>query len=159
LPICALPSEREARAHDGSVPEVPGLERVLPAPLPLRAPAPLPGPSLPRPLPPGPRERALTARAEALGASGAPRYEYTPGFEPTKANQIRGHELGLTDDEIWARWETCKDRCYAAAFRSDVRQFNRELAWAAQDKTTGRFQGSRAERDAFELPGRQRRPA
>lgn len=162
LPSLSLPSERETRAHD-SVPDVPGLERVLPsppAPLPLRAPAPLHGPALPGPLPPGPRERALTARAEALADNGAPRHEYTPGWEPVKANQARGHELGLDDDEIWARWETCKDKYYPQPFRSDVRQFNRELAFAAQDKQTAQFkQHSRAERDAFEMPGRQRRPA
>ncbi len=89
-----------------------------------------------------------------------PRHYFTPGWEPVKANQVRGHELGLTDDEIWSRWETCKDRCFPAPFRNDVKQFNRELAFAAQDKQTAQFkQLSRADRDAFEMPGRQRRPA
>ena len=56
------------------------------------------------------------------------------------------------------RWETCKDKYYEAVFRSDVKQFNRELAFVAQDKTTMRFK-SKQERDAFEMPGRERRGA
>jgi hypothetical protein len=91
---------------------------------------------------------------------GNPRYEYTEGWTPTKANQARGHELGLTDPEIWARWETCKDKHYTAPFRSDAKQFNRELAFAAQDKTTARFKSlTKTEREAFEMPGRERRHA
>jgi hypothetical protein len=125
-------------------PEVPGLRVV--------AQLPAPGGLLP-----SRREQDLTAKAEALTAGNLPRHEYTPGWTPVKANQVRGHELGLSDEEIWARWETVRDKHYAQRFRSDVKQFNRELAFAAQDKTTKGFQPRRAERAAFELPGRERR--
>jgi len=118
-------------------PDVPGLEVVHPGPLPQSK-----------------RERA---ECDALTDKGNPRHEFTPGWSPGKSNQARGHELGLTDDEIWARWETCKDRYFPAPFQSDVKQFNRELAFAAQDKTTARFKLSKADRAAFEMPGRERR--
>jgi hypothetical protein len=133
-------SERGARAH-GSVPEVPGLAIV-------------------HPLPPSKRDQELDAAAYGLTTNGVPRHEFTPGWTPGKSSQARGHELGLTDEEIWARWETCKDRYFTAPFRSDVKQFNRELAFAAQDKTTNRFKSlPQSERNAFENPGRERRPA
>lgn len=133
-------SESDTRAPV-SIPEVPGLRSVHPGPLPASK-----------------RDQELDAQALALTTNGQPRYEFTPGWIPGKSNQARGHELGLTDDEIWARWETSKDRCFPAPFRSDVKQFNRELAFAAQDKTTNRFKTlSKSERDAFENPGRERR--
>lgn len=131
-------SERDARAPD-SVPEVPGLQIVHPGPL-----------------RPSKRDQELNAKALSLNAGGIPRHEYTPGWEPTTTNQARGVELGLTEAEIWARWDTCKDKFYPAPFRSDVKQFNRELAFAAQDRATQRFK-SKSERDAFENPGRERR--
>ncbi len=132
-------SPERARSRDESPPRVPGLTVVHPGPL-----------------PPSKRDQALEAQAAALTLTSAARYEFTEGWTPTKASQARGHELGLTDEEIWARWETCKDKHYTAAFRSDVKQFNRELAFAAQDKTTMRFKSAK-ERDAFEMPGRERR--
>ena len=124
---------------DPGAPTVPGLETVQPGPL-----------------PPSRRERELTAKADALTLTNMARHEYTPGWAPAKSNQVRGHELGLTDDEIWARWESCRDKYYQAPFRSDVKQFNRELAWAKTDKEKNSFK-SRAEREAFEMPGRERR--
>ncbi len=133
-------SVSDARAP-GSLPEVAGLRIVSPGPL-----------------PPSKRDQALEAKAFALTTSDLPRNEFTPGWAPGRSNQVRGHELGLSDEEIWARWETCKDKYYEAVFRSDVKQFNRELAFAAQDKTTMRFK-SKSERDAFEMPGRERRGA
>ena len=145
-PLASTQSERGARAPDGSTPEVPGLVVVGATP------------KHPGPLQPSRREQELTAKAEALTAGSLPRREYTPGWTPGKSNQARGHELGLTDDEIWARWETCKDKHYPSDFRSDVKQFNRELAFAAQDKQAHKFKSQR-ERDAFEMPGRERRQA
>ena len=138
VPIIPSQQERETRALEVSPPTVPGLAIVHPGPLPQSK-----------------RERA---ECDAMTDKGNPRYEYTEGWTPNKANQARGHELGLTDEEIWARWETCKDKHYTSPFRSDVKQFNRELAFAAQDKTTVRFK-SKQERDAFEMPGRERRGA
>lgn len=132
-------SESGARARD-SVPDVAGLRIVHPGPL-----------------PPSKREQELESKAFALTTADVPRNEFTPGWTPGKSNQARGHELGLTDDEIWARWELCKDKYFPTPFRSDVKQFNRELAFAAQDKATQRFKLSKAERDAFEMPGRERR--
>lgn len=134
-----LPStrERETCALDDSTPEVPGLVK------------------LPGPLQPSKREQAQT---QLLTEQGNPRFEYSPGWSPTKANQARGLELMLTEAEIWDRWETCKDKHYTAPFRSDVKQFNRELAFAAQDKRTQRFKSAR-EREAFENPGRERQRA
>lgn len=137
-PCPSTQSEGEPRA-----PEVPGLVVVYPGPL-----------------QPSKRERDLDAKAQALNDTGALRHEFTPGWVPVKANQARGHELGLTDDEIWARWETAKDNHFPKPFRSDVKQFNRELAFAAQDKKTAAFQASKQskrDREAFELPGRERR--
>ena len=144
-PLASTQSERGARAPEVSTPAVPGLVVVGATPKPY-----------PGPLQPSKREQELTERAEALTAGSLPRHEFTPGWEPTRVNQARGHELGLTDAEIWARWETCKDNYYERRFRSDVKQFNRELAFAAQDKQTNQFKSQR-ERDAFEMPGRERR--
>lgn len=136
LQIFTEQSERDARAQ-GSVPEVPGLSVV-------------------GALPPSQREQELSAEADALNASTLPRHEYTPGWSPTKANAAEGKMLGLTEAEIWERWDDCKNKYYQAKFRSDEKQFNRELAWAVKDKTTKTFK-TRAERDAFEMPGRERR--
>lgn len=146
IPTPALAPPAAALEPLESPPEVPGL-RVVGAPAPG-----LLGPSQ--------RERDLVAKAEAVGANGPPRHEFSPGWSPGKSNQARGHELGLTDDEIWARWETCKDKYYETSFRSDVKQFNRELAFAAQDKAKDRFaRMTPAERKAFEMPGLERRRA
>lgn len=146
-------SESDARAPEFHPPEVPGLRVVTNDVQP-------PAPGRAKPLGPSKRDQELSARADALNANGPLRTEFTPGWVPVKANQAYGHELGLTDDEIWARWETSKNTCFPRAFRSDVKQFNRELAFAAQDKRTAAFQGSKQskrDREAFELPGRERR--
>lgn len=138
-PILTKPSERDARSL-GSVPEVPGLSVVG------------------LPLQPSRREQALCAKADALTLTSLPRHEFSEGWSPTKANQARGRELALTDDEIWARWETCKDRYFEAPFRSDEKQFNRELAFAAADKTKNAFKNlPKSQRDDFETPGHRRR--
>lgn len=87
---------------------------------------------------------------------GPAKYGYDPDWGPTKANQARGHEIGLTDDEIWARWNSCRDKPYPHPFHSDEKQFNRELGWAAADKTKNSFQSRQAQKD-FETPGHRRR--
>lgn len=132
---------KETRAHE-ELPEVPGLELVKPA-------------VAYEGLQPSRRDQGLEPLATPAGPL---RHYYTPGWEPTKANQARGRELTLTDAEIWARWDTHRDKRSPVPFEDDERQFNRELAFAAQDKTTQRFK-TRAERDDFETPGRDRRRA
>jgi hypothetical protein len=122
-----------------------------------RAPVEVPGLEIvyPGPLQPSKRERRLDAQALALNQL---IHKYPPDFEPTKANQVRGHELGLTDEEIWQRWFESKEKLYPHGFDDPEAQFNRELAWAKADKEKRMFK-TRSERDAFETPGRERRPA
>jgi hypothetical protein len=129
------------------------------------APDPLPIPSRPDPvptpegerapalLPPSKRERRLDAQAFALNRL---IHKYPPDFEPTKVNQTRGHELGLTDEEIWQRWFESQGKSYPHGFDDPEAQFNRELAWAKSDKEKRMFK-TQTERDAFENPGRERR--
>jgi hypothetical protein len=133
-------SESDARAPEGRPPEVPGLVVVHPGP--IKA------------------SRRETAETALLGARGVARYEYTPGWKPTKAvNLARALELGLTEQDLWERWDQVQDKHYSQAFRSDEKQFNRELAWLVADKRKASFQASKQskrEREAFELPGRER---
>lgn len=140
LPPLPTPNTQPQHPTHSSVPEVPGLTVVANDPPPKR-------------LGPSKRERELTAQAESLGAL---RHSYTPGWVPVRANQARAQELGITDDELWERWETKKDKHYEKAFTDDVRQFNCELAWLAADKKKNSYQSKR-DREAFELPGRERR--
>jgi hypothetical protein len=110
---------------------------------------------LPGHLPPSRRE---TAEADLQQTRGAQRYEYTPGWVPVRANLARAQELGLTELELWTRWDECRDKHYASPFRSDEKQFNRELAWAKSDKEKFAFQRMpKTDREAFELPGKERR--
>lgn len=106
----------------------------------------------------GPLQPSRWDQASALpsGPPGPSKFEYDPAWGPTKANQARGHELGLTDEEIWARWNSVRDKPYPRPFRDDEKQFNRELAWAAADKTKNSFQSRQAQKD-FETPGHRRR--
>jgi hypothetical protein len=131
-------SESDARALEGRPPEVPGLVVVHPGP--IKA------------------SRRETAETALLGARGVARYEYTPGWKPTKAvNLARALELGLTEQDLWERWDQVQDKHYSQAFRSDEKQFNRELAWLVADKRKASFQQqSKRDREAFELPGRER---
>ena len=155
----APPQETHVRAHgEGNGTEGNGTEGSVSSARPPVSILDVPGLRIvhPGPLQPSRREQELTAKAEALTANDQPRHEFTPGWSPGRSNQVRGHELGLTDEEIWARWETAKDAYFTRPFRSDVKQFNRELAFAAQDKQAHKFKSQR-ERDAFEMPGRERR--
>lgn len=129
------------------------------------APDPLPIPSRPDPVPTpeGERERALlppSKRDQALDAAALAlnrlSHRYPPDFEPTRANQSRALELGLTEPEVWQRWDECRDKRYPSPFDDPVGQFNRELAWAKADKEKHVFK-TKTERDAFEMPGRERR--
>lgn len=146
LPPLPTPNPNTQHPTHSSVPEVPGLVVVANDPPPKR-------------LGPSKRERELTAQADALArAEPSPlRHKYTPGFLPTKAvNLARAIELGLTEDELWQRWYECANRRYPAPFDDDEGQFNRELAWAKADKEKNSFKSKR-DREAFELPGRERR--
>lgn len=131
----SLHGERDPDARAPEVPEVPGLEIVH------------------RELKPSKRDRELSARADGLSKL---MHRYPDDFGPTKANQARAVELGLTEDQVWQRWDECRDKRYAAPFDDPEAQFNRELAWAKADKETKTFK-TRAEREAFEMPGRERR--
>ena len=133
-PVSLSNESEDTRAPD--VPDVPGLEIVHPGPL-----------------QPSKRERRLDAQALALNRL---MHKYPGDFDPTKANQARGHELGLSDEEIWQRWFECKDKPYPHGFDDPEAQFNRELAWAKSDKEKRSFK-TKSERDAFEMPGRERR--
>lgn len=147
-PVPARPDPRESesapRALDVRPPEVPGLTVVA-----------LPGPARTGPIKASRRETAETA---LLGARGVARYEYTPGWKPTReVNLARALELGITEAELWERWDQVQDKHYSQAFRSDEKQFNRELAWLVADKRKAGFQSqSKRDREAFELPGRER---
>lgn len=129
-----------ARAPDGSLPEVPGLAKVV----------------LPGHLPPSKRERDEAARDASLGKL---RHKYTPGWRPTKAvNLARALEIGVTEPQLWQRWDECRDKRYPSPFDDDEGQFNRELAWLKSDLEKQAFQRlSKADREAFELPGKERR--
>ncbi len=161
-------SVQEPRGEAAEAPRAPRLptpDSQHPTPTPMREPPEVPGltvvandpPS--KRLPPSKRERDLAAQADAL-AKAAPtglRHKYTPGFLPTKAvNLARAIELGLSEEELWQRWYECADRRYPSPFDDDEGQFNRELAWAKADKEKNSFKSKR-DRDAFELPGRERR--
>lgn len=143
-PILTEPSSTEqSESLDARALDVPGLETV----------------AHPGPLSPSRRDQELESRAYALSARGQPRHRFRPEFikgGPTKANQAEGHMLGLTDEEIWARFDLNKNKYFPSPFDDDEAQFSRELAFAKADKEKHQFK-SRAERDAFEMPGRERR--
>lgn len=146
LPPLPIPNSQHPNPTRSSgvrpIPDVPGLT-VVGAP-----PQPHPGP-----LPPSKRDQADAH--SALGA-GTLMHRYPSDFGPTRANQARGLELGLTEAEIWQRWDECRDKRYATPFDNPEAQFNRELAWAKADKEKRLFKSQR-ERDAFEMPGKERR--
>lgn len=129
--------------------DVPSQSHPNPVPIPEE------GERAPTLLPPSKRERRLDAQALSLNRL---IHKYPPDFEPTKANQTRGHELGLSDEEIWQRWFESKEKPYPHGFEDPEAQFNRELAWAKSDREKRVFK-TQSERDAFENPGRERRPA
>jgi hypothetical protein len=135
LPIPDPKPDPEARA----LPDVPGLAKVLPGHL-----------------PPSRRERDEAARDASPSKL---RHKYTPGWRPTKAvNLARAVEIGLTEEELWQRWDEVRDKRYDAKFDDDEGQFNRELAWFKRDKEKLAFQRlSQRDRDAFEMPGKERR--
>lgn len=132
------------------------------------APDPLPIPSRPDPvpspegeraralLPPSKREQAREAEAAALTALPTLRHRFDPEWDPGPEHRARGIELGLTIEEILAEAEDCRRKPYPRGFATEDDQFFRELTWLARDKETRVFK-SRAERDAFEMPGRERR--
>ena len=122
-----------------------------------RAPVEVPGLQIvhPGPLQPSKREQAREAAAAQLTAtSGARRFD--PDWDPSPAHRARGRELGLTDKEILEEAEDCRRKLYPHGFLTEDDQFFRELTWLARDKEKQVFK-SKAERDAFEMPGKERR--
>lgn len=115
-------------------------------------------PSLPQhpgPLQPSKRERAREQQAASLGAIPPLRHQFRKDWDPSPAHRVRGHELGLSDEEILAEAEDCRRKTYAQPFANEDDQFFRELQWLARDRKTQRFKDNH-ERERFENPGRER---
>ncbi len=132
-------SARDAHASGDSPPAVPGLEIVHPGPL-----------------QPSKREQAREAAAASLMAPPGLRYQFNPDWNPSPEHRERGRELGLTREEILIRAEDCRRKPIKQGFTSEDDHFFRELAWAKADKEKHVFK-TKADRDAFEMPGRERR--
>lgn len=114
---------------------------------------------------PLPHERAeARAAAEPTGARPALRFEFRPEWKPKTSHRDLARSLGLTDEEVGERLHDCRNKTYPNGFRSEDKQFNRELAWAARDKETRTFKAQQlAARKANphgldENPGARRRP-
>lgn len=114
---------------------------------------------------PLPHEHAAArAAAEPTGTRPALRYEFRPDWKPKTSHRDLARSLGLTDEEVGERLHDCRNKTYPNGFRSEDKQFNRELAWAARDKETRTFKAQqaaarKANPHGFdEHPGRNRRP-
>jgi len=103
----------------------------------------------------GPSRREL-AEVTALGTRPAPKFDFAPGWEPSEDHRARGHELGLTDEEILAEAEDCARKTYERPIKSEDDQFYRELGWLAADKKKNKHKLSNHERRQFENPGGER---
>jgi hypothetical protein len=114
------------------------------------------------PLPHELAERRATA--EPTGARPALRFEFRPEWKPKTTHRDLARSLGLTDEEVGERLHDCRNKTYPTGFRSEDKQFNRELAWAARDKETRTFKAQqlaarKANPHGFdENPGARRRP-
>lgn len=135
------PESASARELE-SPPDVPGLT-VVGAP-----PKPHPGP-----LRPSKRDREAAAPS---GVQPVLRYQFRPDWWPSKAHQQRGREYGLTDEQIFDRADDCLKKPIKHGFTDEDDHFFRELGWMKRDRETQTFKSQR-ERDAFEMPGRERR--
>jgi hypothetical protein len=114
-------------------------------------------PEHPRPLQPSRRERRSEAEAARLGTTPVLRHEFRRDWRPNEDHQQRGHELGLSDEDILKRAEDCRKKPIKHGFYDEDDHFFRELTWAARDASTERFKRmSQHERDRFENPGRDR---
>lgn len=143
---------RDVRAPDPPpLPEVPGLVIVARHVAANDAP---PAPPPDRLLPQSRRELAET---QALGARPAPKHEFAPDWEPSEDHRARGHELGLSDEEILAEAEDCCRKTYERPIKSEDDQFYRELGWLAADKAAKKARLTAHERARFEKPGAERR--
>jgi hypothetical protein len=78
---------------------------------------------------------------------------YPESWGPTEANADHGRSLGLTEKDIWDRWDLVRHKEYQQPFSDPERQFNRELAYEVADRRKRATQPSAKERLAFELPG------
>jgi hypothetical protein len=144
---------------------------------PARVPTPTPNPNSQLPTPdtqparaqperePLPHELAeARAAAEPTGARPALRFEFRPDWRPKTTHRDLARSLGLTDEEVGERLHDCRNKTYPTGFRSEDKQFNRELAWAARDKETRTFKAQqlaarKANPHGFdENPGARRRP-
>lgn len=134
------PTPDSTRAPE-SPPEVPGLTLVGAPPKPH-----------PGPLQPSKREQARDA---GIGPPGL-RYRFRPDWDPSPAHRARGHEYGLTDEAMLQRAEDCRNKPIKHGFYDEDEHFFRELLWMKQDREKQVFK-TKAERDAFEMPGKERR--
>jgi len=83
---------------------------------------------------------------------------FNPAWDPSKEHRARGHELGLSDDEMLAEAEDCRRKLYPHGFLTEDDQFFRELGWLAADKAKSAFRNlPKSQRDDFETPGHRRR--
>lgn len=107
---------------------------------------------------------ARAAAAEPTGTRPALRFEFRPEWKPKTSHRDLARQLGLTDEEVGERLHDCRNKTYPNGFRSEDKQFNRELAWAARDKETRTFKeqqsaARKANPHGFdENPGARRRP-
>lgn len=122
-----------------------------------RAPVEVPGLEIVHPLPPSRRDQAREAEAARLGTTPAIPHRFDPKWDPNDEHRARGHELGLTDDQMLEEAEDCRRKIYTHGFSTEDDQFFRELKWLATDLEKKRFQElNRHGRDKFENPGRDR---
>lgn len=144
IPSPSLSDESEsARALDGAdLPQVPGLTLVGAPPEPH----------------PGTLKPSQRDQADAVPPSGPPglRYRFRPDWDPSPAHRARGHEYGLTDEEMLQRAEDCRLKPIKHGFQDEDEHFFRELLWMKRDREKRVFK-TQGEREAFELPGRERR--
>ena len=110
-------------------------------------------PALPGPLKPGKRERALAAPPSVVQT----RTRYDPDWEPSIEHRARGHEYGLSDEQILEREEHCRRKPHPHGFTTEDDDFFRQLLWLRNDVQTqkGKELANR-ERHRTENPGSYR---
>lgn len=123
------------------LPSVPGLERVgvssteTPATPPTLPQDRVSG-STPGVYPPGRRERT-----EPVSGQPALRHKFRKDWKPKPGHRARGHELGLTDEEILERADLCRHKPFPNGFYDEDDEFHRQLIWARNDKETKNARG------------------
>lgn len=101
-----------------------------------------------------------TMEAGTPGARPVPKFEFDPKWKPKEEHRRWGKEHGLTEAEMLERAEECRLKLYEHAFKTEDKQFSRELIWLVRDKETRKFKESRKANPhgLNENPGRGRQP-